>query len=614
MSTVTTTPHTTDPNTAESAAQRPSDQPKRAGTARQLLRLWPYLRPELRWLVLSTGLAFAAMLSAMAMPLLVQRIVDGPIADRDLPGLWLPCSLLLVAGIAESALFAARRLVVARPALRVQATMRTDLYDRLQQLPVSYHEHIGSGQLLSRMVSDLATIRLFLGFAGIFLVVNSLTFVTGMALLFTLNWQLAAVVLSLALPLVVLMVRFDRRYGVLARRAQDQVGDLATTAEEAVLGIRILKAFGRSRQRGELFRAESGQLRDTELSKARMLARLWAVILAPPEVAAALCLLIGVPQVADGRMSAGTLVAFLTVLAIIRWPIDSLGWLLNQLNEAATATGRFFEVMDHPVELTTPSAPRELPASGRGGDLKFERVRFGFPDAPDRPVLDGVDLHLHPGRTLAIVGATGSGKTALTLLVNRLYDVSGGRILLDGIDIRDLALSELRAAVSVAFEEPVLFSASVRENITLGRPASSAAEIERAIDVAQAGFVRELPWGLDTRIGEQGLSLSGGQRQRLALARAVLGNPRVLVLDDPLSALDIHTEAAVEDALRSVLHHTTALIIAHRASTVLMADQVALLQDGRITAIGTHHELLATVPSYRALLSDAAPEVVRNAP
>jgi ATP-binding cassette subfamily B protein len=320
-------------------------------------------------------------------------------------------------------------------------------------------------------------------------------------------------------------------------------------------------------------------------------------------VAFGLTLFLGIIQVADGRLTAGALVAFFGVALGLRWPIDSIGWLLAMSNDAASAAQRYFEVMDAPITVSSPERPR--PAADAGGRVEFRGARFRFADTPSTTadLLRGVDLTLAPGETVALVGATGSGKTTLTSLVNRLYDVTAGSITLDGVDIRELDLADLRGRVAVAFEEPTLFSASIRENVLLGRPAGSDDEVLRALSVAQADFVLDLPWGLDTRIGEQGLSLSGGQRQRLALARAVVGRPAVLVLDDPLSALDIHTEAQVERALRSVLAQTTALVVAHRASTVQLADRVALLVDGRITAVGTHSQLMAEEPGYRDLLA-----------
>jgi ATP-binding cassette subfamily B protein len=318
-----------------------------------------------------------------------------------------------------------------------------------------------------------------------------------------------------------------------------------------------------------------------------------------------------VVQVAHDTITAGTLVAFLSTALALRWPVESLGWLLAYSNEAATATDRFFEVLDTPLadadDIVDATAGAAGPDSsgGSGDGIRFEGVRFRYPDAPaDTPdLLQGVDLHIRHGETMALVGNTGSGKTTMTALLPRLYDPSAGRITLDGADITALPRTRLRELVSVAFEEPTLFSASVRENVLMGAPEADEEELERALDVAQAQFVRTLPHGTGTQVGEQGLSLSGGQRQRLALARAVVGTPDFLVLDDPLSALDVHTETQVERALRRVLADTTALVVAHRPSTVLLADRVAMLVDGQIAAVGTHHELLETSPAYRELMS-----------
>jgi ATP-binding cassette subfamily B protein len=304
-------------------------------------------------------------------------------------------------------------------------------------------------------------------------------------------------------------------------------------------------------------------------------------------------------------MTIGALVAFVSLQLMLVWPIDALGWIIATGQEAMTAADRIFEVFDTPPSIVDRSGAVQV--RDLSGHVRFEGVQFGYPGS-DAPVLRGIDLEIHPGETLALVGATGSGKTTLTSLVPRLYDVTAGRVTLDGRDVRDIRLASLRGLVGMAFEEPTLFSMSVRENLTLGRIDATDAEIRSALAVAQADFAYELPWGLDTRVGEQGLSLSGGQRQRLALARAVLARPRVLVLDDPLSALDVHTEALVEAALARVLRGTTALLVVHRPSTVSLADRVALLADGRIVATGTHSELLDTVPAYRAVLSAAAEE------
>jgi ATP-binding cassette subfamily B protein len=599
-SSISTAPLSTDAQVTDPA---PGSAARHSAVA-SLRRLYPFARPAVPALVGSAVTAMLAMFCGLAFPLVISLIIDGPIAAGDVAGLWPLAGLLLGLGVLEAGLFWVRRMLSARPTMRVEADMRSAIYDHLQRLPVAFHDRWPAGQLMSRAVSDLATIRRFLGFGLVFLFVNLATFVVGVAILLVLSWQLGLIIAALAVPLVLLCFRYESMYQALARRSQDQVGDLATMVEESVLGIRILKAFGRSGHLTGRFLAEARGLRGTEMSKAAVISRLWGVIILVPEIAFGFTLFLGIRQVADGSLSAGTLVAFFGVAMGLRWPIDSIGWLLAMSNDAATASQRYFEVMDSPVTVTSPEQPRPLVRPVRGR-LSFSQVHFRFDDtAADRPdLLRGVSLDLRPGETMALVGATGSGKTTLTSLVNRLYDVTGGSITLDGVDIRDLELSDLRAQVAVAFEEPILFSASVRENVLLGRPDGSDDEVLAALRIAQADFVLELPWGLDTRIGEQGLSLSGGQRQRLALARAVVGRPAVLVLDDPLSALDIHTEAEVERALRSALAGTTALIVAHRASTVQLADRVALLIDGRVAAVGTHAELLAQEPQYRDLLS-----------
>ncbi|WP_420122945.1 ABC transporter ATP-binding protein [Nakamurella sp.] len=605
MSQTTASPPTTDRGTGSS---RPGVPPHVPATA-SLRRLLPFVRPALPALLLSAVAALAATLCGVAFPLVIQQIIDGPIAQRDLAGLWGPGALLLVLGVLEAVLFWARRMLSARPSMRVEARMRAAIYAHLQRLPVSFHDRWPTGQLMSRAVSDLATIRRFLGFGLVFLFVNLATFVVGVVVLLALSWSLGLIIAAMAVPLVLLCFRYESRYQVLARRSQDQVGDLAGMVEESVLGIRILKAFGRSGHFSRRFADAARSLRGTELGKASVVSRLWGSVIVLPEIAFGLTLGLGIVQVADGSLSAGTLVAFFGVALSLRWPIDSIGWLLAMTNDAASATQRYFEVMTSPVTIAAPAHPVRSPAPGRG-HLRFEAVRFRFADTPDdRPdLLRGVDLDVRPGETIALVGATGSGKTTLTALVNRLYDVTGGHIRLDGTDVRELDLADLRRRVAVAFEEPTLFSASVRENVLLGHPDGSDEDVWAALQLAQADFVAGLPWGLDTRIGEQGLSLSGGQRQRLALARAVVGRPEVLVLDDPLSALDIHTESKVEQALRSVLAGTTALIVAHRASTVLLADRVALLVDGRVAATGTHTQLMATRPDYRDLLTSRSEE------
>ncbi|MDX3851827.1 ABC transporter ATP-binding protein [Streptomyces sp. AK02-01A] len=581
---------------------------KDRSSVRSLLRLWPYVRPVRTRLASAAFVAIVASCLSLVIPLVLKWMVDGPVTDRDPGGVWLGALFLLALGIAEALLFGLRRWLVARPLAGVEAAMRADLYRHLQRLPVAFHDRWPSGQLLSRGTTDLMLLRMFLAFPLTFLLVNTTTILAGFVILLIQDWSLGLVLLVPVLPLVILCSLFESRYSLVARRAQDQVGDLTTVVEEGVLGIRIVKGFGRHRSQSLAFRALAERLRATELGKARLLGGIWALVMIIPELAIGAALVLGTIQVADGALSAGTLVAFLSTALALRWPVESMGFLLAMSQESATATERFFEVMDVREEAEA-TDPARAPSAGvprpETGGLRFEGVSFRYPDADpaSAPVLAAVDLHVRPGETMALVGATGSGKTTLTALVPRLHEVTGGRITLDGEDITLMERRRLRELVSVAFEEPTLFSASVGENVLMGSADADEEALLRALEVAQAGFVQDLPQGLRTQVGEQGLSLSGGQRQRLALARAVVGRPRFLVLDDPLSALDVHTEALVEAALRRVLQETTALVVAHRPSTVLLADRVALISRGRIAAVGTHQELLRGSEEYAWLMS-----------
>ncbi|SEF93076.1 ATP-binding cassette, subfamily B [Actinacidiphila yanglinensis] len=583
------------------------DSPHRS-TVHSLVRLWPYVRPVRVRLAVSAVVAVAASCMSLFIPLVLKWMVDGPVQDRDPGGVWLGGGLVLLLGLLEAGLFGVRRWLVARPLAGVEAAMRKDLYEHLQRLPVDFHDRWASGQLLSRATMDLQILRMFLAFPLVFLVVNGATILIGFAILFTQAWLLGLVLLAPAVPLMILCSYFETSYALAARRAQDQAGDLATLVEESVLGIRIIKAFGRHRSQANAFRRQTRELWDTEIHKARLLSNIWAVIMTLPEIAIGAALVIGSLQVADHKLSAGTLVAFLSTALALRWPVESIGFLLAMSNESATAADRYFEVRDTPVVSDTDGTG----AGARPDGIRLEGVRFRYPDAPPHTaeLLRGIDLHIRPGETMALVGATGCGKTSLTALLPRLHRATGGRITLDGVDTAELSGDRLRELVAVAFEEPTLFSASVRENVAMGAGPAGAGEedVRRALAVAQCDFVDALPQGLDTQVGEQGLSLSGGQRQRLALARAVVGRPQFLVLDDPLSALDVHTEALVEAALREVLRDTTALVVAHRPSTVMLADRVALLADGRIAAVGSHADLLRDSAEYRYLMSGGTPE------
>jgi ATP-binding cassette subfamily B protein len=511
---------------------------------------------------------------------------------------------------------------MAKAVTTMERDMRDDLYAHLQRLDAGFHGAWQSGQLLSRATTDLSAIRRFAGFGTIFLITNIATFLTVVGLLIHLNWWLGLIAGLVGGPVAVACYRFDIRYRVLSRRAQDLQGDIATYVEEAAAGIRVLKALGR---RGEAAARHGAQARlayDTQADKSALRGAFWALLDLIPNIMIGLVLLLGALAVSRQELTLGGLVAYITLALLLVWPIQSMGYLLAAGQEAATAAQRVYEILDTEPSITDPATPPPgvTPAARRRGrrsrpqlaastarasqhcELTFDHVEFSYPGA-GRPVLRDVSLVLAPGETVALVGATGSGKTTLLNLVPRLADVTGGAVRLDGTDVSDLPLPLLRSRVGCAFEDPTLFSASVRENVTFGAADAAEEDVRAALAAAQASFVYELPWGLDTRIGEQGMALSGGQRQRVALARAILSRPSVLVLDDPLSALDVHTEALVSEALSRVLAQTTALVVAHRPSTVLLADRVALLDGGRIVAEGTHRELLARDAGYRALMS-----------
>jgi len=563
-------------------------------------RLYPHVRPIIPRLFMGLLSALLASVVALAIPQVLRVLVN----DFLKPGgagsaVWTSAVVILVLGILEAGLVALRRQFVINPATTVETRMRVSLYGHLQDLTVSFHDRWGSGQLLSRAMSDLNFLRRWMAFGAIMLVVTTLTVAIGVGVMFTMSWQLALIFLAAALPIMVYSFRFRRRFSLVARLSQDQAGDLATTVEESVHGIRVLKAFGRSREALENFNGQAEELRQTEIAKAKQQAEFSLVVTLLPELALGVGLVAGIMLASTGELSIGSLVAFFATAAVVAAPVEFSGMLLAMALTAKTALDRHFEVMDTANTITSPAAPRR-PRELRGG-LRFDHASFAFDDGG--PLLHDITLDIRPGETMALVGVTGSGKSALLQLVPRLYDASGGAVRIDGVDVREFSVEELRTAVAVAFEDTTLFSSSVRENVLLGAPDPSEAALDEALDVAQAHFAYSLPDGVDTLIGEEGLSLSGGQRQRIALARAIAAKPKVLVLDDPLSALDVNTEELVEARLREVLKDTTTLIVAHRPSTVALADRVALLEDGRISDVGTHTELLARNPHYRFVIA-----------
>jgi ATP-binding cassette subfamily B protein len=563
-----------------------------------VVRFLPYIRPFWRQFALSFTMAPIGVLLSITIPRLLGDVVDGPIRDGDARGVLWYAFLLLVVGAAEALISLIRRWIMSRATSHIETNIRLDLFAQLQRLPMSFHKSWESGQLLSRVMSDLGLLRRFMSFGLVMLFMSALHIVVVLTIMVTTLWQVGVAVLALVVPVIIATYLLLRRFGPLSRTLQDDTGDAASAAEESLHGVRVIRSFGRTAYAFEEYDKRATTLAQSGIRRTNLASALWTLLEVFPSVLL-IVVLIGVSfGVSAGTLTLGGAVTFVTLLLSLAWPVGGLGFLLSFAREAATAADRVSEVFDAPATITSGDA---VIADPRGA-LSLRDVTFQFPDA-DQPTLDGLDLDVAPGETVALVGGTGSGKSTLVSLIPRLVDVTGGQILLDGVDVRDLSLTQLRSLIGTAFEDPILFSMSARENLTLGRPDASEADIVEAVRVARAEFVYDLPWGLDTRLGEQGLSLSGGQRQRLALARAILVRPKVLVLDDTLSALDIHTEAEVEAALKSTLVGVTGIVVAHRASTVMLADRVAMLIEGRIAHIGTHSELLSTVPEYRELLS-----------
>jgi ATP-binding cassette, subfamily B, bacterial len=625
-----------------------------------LWRLRPYLRPYRRQLAGMIAAALAVEAADITIPLLAKAVIDDAIAHHE-RGLLLPIGLLAIGlGAASAVLSLVRRWVQGNAVADMEKTIRDDMYDHLQRLDPAFHDEWQSGQLLSRATTDLGSIRRFAGFGVVFLFISITTFTAVTCLLITLNWWLGLITGAMFAPVLVFCTRFERRYKILARRAQDQDGDLTTLVEEAATGVRVLKALGRGPEAARVHLAQAAKVGDTRIGMARLLGGFWSTLDLVPNAVIALAVVLGAIAVSHSTMTIGGLVAFITLALQLVWPIEALGYILASGEEAATAAQRVLEIFDtqpaitsrqaaeskeenqdHAERILASAPPATLPPQSRAtswatvndignsshrerdgrqqpasayapaqrvaaeaeqAHVRIDHVSFSYAGS-SRAVLRDVCLDVAHGETLVIAGATGSGKTTLLHLVPRLADVTGGRVLLGGRDVRDIPLPELRAAVGCAFEEATLFSASVRENVTFGAPGATEEDIEAALTAAQARFAYELPWGLDTRIGEQGMALSGGQRQRVALARAILSRPELLILDDPLSALDVATEERVTQALHAVLAGVTALVVAHRPSTVALADRVALLDNGVIAAVGSHRELMAGEPAYANLMS-----------
>ncbi len=584
-----------------------------------MARLWQTVKPIRIRLYLGLLSALSASLVALGIPQVLEFLVNRLDTGATAATVWTGGAIVLGLGLLEASLIWLRRVFAVSPSTLVEKDIRMRFYAKVQHMPIAFHDGWGSGQLLSRMMGDINIIRRWIAFGMIMLVTSSVTIIAGLVLLIRSSWILAGIFFLAAVPVSIIAFRFHREFSVLSRRSQDQNGDLATTIEQSVQGIRVLKAFGRGPTALEDFTAQAEELRTTEIRKATSMARFDMFMFMLPELALGVSLFVGIHLVAGGHITVGQLASYFATATLVVGPVRMLGMLFGQMVNASTALDRHYEVMDEDNTITAPETPAAIdPAEARGA-VAFEGAHFRYADAPDHvpDVLDGVDLEIRPGETMALVGVTGSGKSTLLQLVPRLYDVTGGRVTIDGVDVREMDLMDLRTLTAVAFEDATLFSDSVRDNVLLGADptldeAARDELLHLALRTADATYAYDLPEGVDTRIGEEGMSLSGGQRQRLALARAIAAKPAVLLLDDPLSALDTKTEETVTGRLREVLQGTTTLIVAHRTSTVALADRVALLDGGKIVDVGTHQELMASSARYRWVIANQEEERRRD--
>jgi ATP-binding cassette subfamily B protein len=558
-------------------------------------RLLGFLRPYKLSLIVSIFLAVGSQVAQIALIWITKDVIDEALRPHDSETLWIFVGAVVAIGLARALLMAARRLISGRQALSVELDMRQRLYGHLVRLSFGFYDRHQTGQLMSRATVDLQGVRFFLGYGLIFFFQNVLTVASVTVVLLVFRWKLALIALAITPVLVVLAYRYSRVAHPTLREVQQKLADVATVAEENIVGVHVVKSFAQEPQESAKFHARSEEVFRQTLRANRQRALYVPLISWVPLLAQAAVLLVGARMVTTGELSVGGFVAFNLYLGMLVMPLRSLGMWIGQAQRATASGERIFQIMDEPEEIAERPGAVELPAGG--GDIRFEDVHFEYLEG--HPVLDGVSLDVSAGRTIALIGHTGSGKTTLTSLVPRFYDVTSGRVTIDGVDVRDVTLGSLRGAIGVISQDPFLFSATVRENITFGAPDLDDGEVERIAQVAQAHeFVVELPDGYDTVIGERGITLSGGQRQRLAIARALAVDPRILVLDDATASVDATTEARIRAGLRGAMKDRTTLIIAHRLSTIALADEIVVLDQGRIVARGTHDELLETSPVY----------------
>jgi ABC-type multidrug transport system fused ATPase/permease subunit len=565
---------------------------------RTFWRLLGFLKPY-RWsLAVSVVLAVGSQAAAVAMAFLTGDALQRAIMSAERREIWIIAGAILAIGLVRSLLMLGRRLISGRQALGVEFDMRNGLYSKLLRLSFGFYDRHQTGQLMSRATVDLQSVRFFLGYGLIFFFQHVLTIVGVTAVMFVVSWRLALAATAVTPLIVLIAYRYSSVSHPVLRDIQQKMADVATVAEENIVGVHVVKSFARERTESEKFGQRSDSVFRRSVDANRQRAIYVPLLGFLPLVAQATVLLVGGRMVVNGDLSFRNFFFFNVLVLMLIMPLRMLGMWIGQSQRATASGERIFEVMDEAEEVADRPGAVELPPGD--GRVRFEGVTFGY-DA-QRPVLEGIDLVLEPGRTVALIGHTGSGKTTLASLVPRFYDVTAGRITIDGLDVRDAKLVSLRREIGIVAQDPFLFSATVRENIAFGRPDATDEQIEQAARLAQAAeFIDELPERYETVIGERGITLSGGQRQRIAIARALLLDPRILILDDATASVDATTEARIRLGLRQAMKGRTTIIIAHRLSTLALADELVVLDAGRVAARGTHEALLERSPVYREI-------------
>jgi ABC-type multidrug transport system fused ATPase/permease subunit len=574
---------------------------------RTFIRLLGFLRPYRRGVIWSFVLAAVAMVAGVAIPALVGETIDA-IRHGDDSLFWPYGAGIIAAGVLRLGFSVARRLVAGRVSLGVEFDLRNRMYAHLQSLELAFFDGQQTGQLMSRSTVDLQSVRFFLGYGLIFIAQAMITILIAATVMLVVNWQLALVALA-PMPIVLwAAARYGRLNRPASQEVQQRIAELTAEAEENISGVRLVKAFAREERQLMRFHDRTIRVFDQSMISTRLRAYYNPLIGFLPQLGLAAILLVGGHQAVNGSITVGEFVAFYGYVVLLTAPVRMLGIALGMAQRAVASGARVFEILDRaPAMVSPPDAPT-LPAGD--GRVEMRGVSFHY-EGSDEPILRDIDLDVAAGQTVAVVGATGSGKTTLVALIPRLYDPTSGSVVVDGADVRDIDLAALRREIAMVSDDPFLFSATVRDNVAYARPDASQEDIEQA--ARQAGihdFITTLPDGYDTMIGERGLTVSGGQRQRIAIARALLRDPRILILDDATSSVDATTEAEIKNALRGLMRTRTTFIIGHRLSTIALADEIVVLEEGRIVARGTHDELLETSDLYREIAEKGLPDQV----